>query len=92
MNHPRGVRPAFKQFRYEPGIKAVYDLANTKRLVIVNGDKVIGPNMENTSSRRTHGRTAGRVRISDDQRADGSVGSDYGDLFRSSQRKTFPAD
>ena len=34
-----GLRPAFKPFRYEPGIKAVADLANTKRLVIVNGER-----------------------------------------------------
>ena len=36
---PLGPRPAYKQFRYEPGIKAVADLANTQRLVIVNGDR-----------------------------------------------------
>jgi glyoxylase-like metal-dependent hydrolase (beta-lactamase superfamily II) len=46
VNSPLSQRPPYKQFRYDPGIKAVADLANTKRLAIVNGDHVIGPNME----------------------------------------------
>ena len=46
VNSPLSQRPPYKQFRYDPGIKAVADLANTKRLAIVNGDHFIGPNME----------------------------------------------
>jgi len=81
VNDPRGVRPAFKQFRYEPGIKAVADLANTKRLVIVNGDKVIGPNMELLFAA---GHTAGlQVVLVPTAKGQTVVGSDCAHLFRS---------
>jgi glyoxylase-like metal-dependent hydrolase (beta-lactamase superfamily II) len=46
VRSPLAQRPAYKQFRYDPGIKALADLEKTPRLEIVAGDRVIGPSME----------------------------------------------
>ena len=46
VNSPLAQRPAFKMFGYAPGANAVADLAKTPRLIIVEGDRLIGPNME----------------------------------------------
>ena len=46
VNSPLSKRPAYAATQYEPGVQAVAELAKTKRLVIINGDHVIGPQME----------------------------------------------
>jgi glyoxylase-like metal-dependent hydrolase (beta-lactamase superfamily II) len=46
VNNPISRRPPFKRSRYDLGNKGLVDLAGSPRLVILDGDKVIGPDME----------------------------------------------
>jgi glyoxylase-like metal-dependent hydrolase (beta-lactamase superfamily II) len=46
VNSPLSKRPPLKRSRYDAGVQAVAELAKTKRLVIINGDHLIGPEME----------------------------------------------
>jgi glyoxylase-like metal-dependent hydrolase (beta-lactamase superfamily II) len=46
IKDPISQRPAFKRTRSELGFKALADLAGGPRLIMVDGDKVIGPDME----------------------------------------------
>jgi glyoxylase-like metal-dependent hydrolase (beta-lactamase superfamily II) len=46
VNNPISQRPPFKRSRYDLGNKGLADLAGSPRLVMLDGDKVIGPDME----------------------------------------------
>jgi len=46
INNPISKRAPFKGLRWDLGNKGLADLAGTPRLVMVDGDMVIGPNME----------------------------------------------
>jgi glyoxylase-like metal-dependent hydrolase (beta-lactamase superfamily II) len=46
VNNPISRRPPFKRSRYDLGNKGLVDLAGSPRLVMLDGDKVIGPDME----------------------------------------------
>jgi glyoxylase-like metal-dependent hydrolase (beta-lactamase superfamily II) len=46
VNNPISKRPPFKRSRLDLGNKGLADLAGGPRLIMLNGDKVIGPDME----------------------------------------------
>jgi glyoxylase-like metal-dependent hydrolase (beta-lactamase superfamily II) len=46
VNSPLALRPPYKPLQWPAGTKGMADLAKTPRLKIVDGDKVIGPEME----------------------------------------------
>ena len=46
VNNPISRRPPFKRSRYDLGNKGLTDLAGGQRLVMLDGDRVIGPDME----------------------------------------------
>jgi glyoxylase-like metal-dependent hydrolase (beta-lactamase superfamily II) len=46
VNNPISQRPPFKRSRWALGIKGLANLAGSPRLMIVDGDTVIGPDME----------------------------------------------
>ena len=46
VNNPLSKRPPFKRSRLDRGNKGLADLAGSPRLIMLDGDKVIGPDME----------------------------------------------
>jgi len=46
VKSPLALRPPYKPLQWIPGTQGMADLAKTSQLVVVDGDKVIGPDME----------------------------------------------
>lgn len=81
VNSPLAQRPPFKLFGYAPAVNAMAELAKTPRLTIVDGDRVIGPDMEVLLAQ---GHTPGlQVVLVPTAKGNVILGSDVAHLFRS---------
>jgi len=80
VNSPLAQRPPFKMFGYNLGAQAVAELAKTKRLTIVDGDRLIEPGMELLLS---PGHTPGlQALLLPTAKGQTIVGSDSSHIFR----------
>jgi len=81
VSSPLAQRPPFKIFGYAPAVAAMAELAKTRRLTLVDGDRVIGPDMEVLLA---HGHTPGlQVVLVPTAKGNIILGSDVAHLFRS---------
>jgi glyoxylase-like metal-dependent hydrolase (beta-lactamase superfamily II) len=81
VNSPLALRAPYKALQWLPGTQGLADLGKTPRLEIVNGDKVIGPDMQLLL---TPGHTPGLQGVCiPTAKGTTVVGSDVAHLFRS---------